>query len=92
VTNGNKHDFILKKSHFIGYKCVKEQVNNIVEGFHKVIPQEWVKVFTSDELEAAICGQQQIHLPDWRANTEVKGFRLASMTVKNFWAAMDTYN
>ena len=56
VTDLNKADFIRKKCHFIGYKCVSEQLQSMQEGFHKVIPQAWVQVFTTDELEAAICG------------------------------------
>jgi len=53
---------------------VSDQLESLVEGFSKVIPLSWLKVFTSDELEAAICGNSHIDLEDWKANTEVKGF------------------
>lgn len=45
-----------------------------MEGFYKIIPLNWIKVFTSDELEAAICGNSHIDLDDWKANTVLKGF------------------
>ncbi len=74
VTDDNKQEFIRKKCYFIGYQCVSEQLQSLMEGFHKVIPSDWLKIFTSDELEAAICGNSHIDLDDWKSNTEIKGF------------------
>ena len=92
MTDSNKGDFIKKKCFFIGYQCVSDQLDSVVSGFNKVIPQSWVKIFSSDELEAAICGNAHIDLDDWKANTELKGFGKWSQTVKRFWQAMETYN
>ena len=92
VTDLNKDDFIRKKSYFIGYLSVQDQLDSLVEGFNKVIPQSWVKVFTSDEIEAAICGKSHIDLDDWKANTETKGYGKWSQSVRRFWQAMETYN
>jgi E3 ubiquitin-protein ligase HUWE1 len=50
-----------------------------------------VQVFNSDELEAAICGNQFIDLEDWKNNTEVKGYGPWSVTVTRFWKCMATY-
>jgi hypothetical protein len=74
VTDVNKSDFIIKKCHFIGYKCVSDQLQSLQEGFYKVIPQHWISVLNTDELEAAICGNQHIDLEDWKENTELKGY------------------
>jgi hypothetical protein len=74
VTDLNKEDFIRKKCFFIGYKCVSDQLESMLEGFNKVIPHSWTKVFTSDELEAAMCGKSFIDLEDWKSNTEIKGY------------------
>ena len=93
VTDQNKEDFIKKKSHFIAYKCVKEQLDSLKEGFNKVIQQTWVSsVFTTDELEAAICGDPKISLDDWKANTEIKGYLVWSRTVRRFWKIMEGYS
>jgi len=66
-------------------------MQSLVEGFNKVIPHEWIKVFSSDEIEAAICGNAHIDLEDWKNNTEIKGFNKWSITVKRFWQCMETY-
>lgn len=92
VTDNNKQEFIRKKCYCLGYSAVSEQLESLISGFNKVIPQEWIKVFSSDELEAAICGNNHIDLEDWRSHTEIKGYGKWSMTVKRFWQAMETYN
>lgn len=69
-----------------------EQLDSITEGFYSVIPHDWLSIFNSDELEAAICGQSFIDLEDWKANTEYKGFKSGSKIVENFWKLMNTYS
>jgi hypothetical protein len=92
VTDENKMDFIRKKCHYLSYLVVRDQLESLISGFNKVIPASWTKVFTSDELEAAICGNNHIDLEDWKAHTELKGYGKWSQTVKRFWHAMETYN
>ena len=92
VTNSNKEDFIKKKCYYLGFQVVQDQLDSLLSGFNKVIPKEWTRIFTSDEIEAAICGNNHIDLDDWKANTEIKGYGKWSMTVKRFWEAMETYN
>ena len=92
VTDDNKQDFIRKKCHYIGYKCVSEQLQSLQEGFYKVIPQSWISVFTTDELEALICGDSHIDLEDWKRNTQLKGYGGWSQTVSRFWKCMETYS
>ena len=55
---------------------------------------EWIQFLTGDELETAICGQSQLDVAEWRANTEYRGFLLndKSVTVYRFWYAMGTYS
>lgn len=49
-------DFVVKKCCYLGYGCVAEQLDAIVEGFSTIIKEDWVSVFTAEELEFAICG------------------------------------
>ena len=56
VTNENKEDYIAKKCHYMAYICIMEQLEAMVEGFQTVIPIDWIKIFTVEELEIAICG------------------------------------
>lgn len=92
VTDANKLDFIRKKCYYISYRAVKDQLTSIVDGFHKVIPTQWVSVFTVEELEAAMCGNAHIDIEDWKRYTELKGYSKFSMTVSRFWKAMGTYS
>ena len=57
VTDLNKRDCVIKKQWYIGYSCVSEQLGAIVEGFQTIIKDDWIRVFNTDELEFAICGQ-----------------------------------
>jgi hypothetical protein len=91
VTDSNKKDFIEKKCHYIGYKAVHEQIQSLQEGFYKVIPKDWISIFNTDELEAAICGNHHIDLEDWKKHTEIKGYGPWSMTIKRFWKIMEGY-
>jgi hypothetical protein len=91
VVDSNKADYIAKKCYYMSYKVVQEQLKSLQEGFYKVIPQNWIGLFTTDELEAIICGNQHIDLEDWKKYTEVKGYGAWSMTVKRFWKVMETY-
>ena len=88
----NKWEFIAKKCHFMSYKIIKEQLDSLVDGFNSVIPYDWVKVFTPEELEAAISGQRVIDLEDWMDNTEYKGYSSRSENIVNFWQVMKFYN
>jgi hypothetical protein len=56
VDDRNKWEFIVKKCHHMAYKCVKPQLDSLADGFHTVIPFEWIKLFSPEELEAALSG------------------------------------
>lgn len=62
VVDRNKREFILKKCHYIAYKSVKQQMDSLSDGFHTVIPYDWIKIFSPEELEAALGGQSHIDL------------------------------
>ena len=93
VDNQNKAEFAKLKCHYIGYIQNKPQLEKIREGFYQVIPMEWIRFLTVDELETWLCGKDAIDLNDWRTNTEYRGFFLGdkSVTVYRFWYAMGTY-
>ena len=94
VVNENKQEFAQLKCHYMGYKMHRPQLEKIQQGFYEVVPQEWVHFLTVDELETALCGQNEIDLADWKANTEYRGFLLKdkSMTIYRFWYALGTYS
>ncbi len=59
-----------------------------------MIPASWISFLTADELESLMCGQNEIDLADWKANTVTQGFSnyVMSMTVHRFWTIMATYD
>lgn len=63
-----------------------------MEGFKAVIPIDWVRIFTVEELEIALCGQSTLDLTDWKEHTIYKSYKENSKAVTNFWKAMATYN
>lgn len=80
VTDANKAEFIKLKSHYIGYKYCKPQLDNLTEGFYSVVPYDWIAHLTAEELEVQLCGQSVIDLDDWRENTEYRGFLMTSIS------------
>lgn len=57
-----------------------------------MIPLSWISLFTTDELEAAICGNPHIDVADWKRHTEYKGFNNLSFTISRFWQLMEGYS
>eukprot|EP00826_Nyctotherus_ovalis_P052627 TRINITY_DN670_c0_g2_i1.p1 TRINITY_DN670_c0_g2~~TRINITY_DN670_c0_g2_i1.p1 ORF type:complete len:436 (+),score=87.30 TRINITY_DN670_c0_g2_i1:652-1959(+) len=55
-------DYYLKKS-------VESQFTELAFGFFSVVPGDVLAVLDCHELELLLCGEQEISLSDWRANT-----------------------
>jgi len=64
------------------------------KGFYELVPLDWIKFFTVDELESFMCGLQTIDIHDWKAHTETRGFNnyVKSLTMHRFWQIMATYS
>lgn len=50
-------------------KSVESQFTELAFGFFSVVPGDVLAVLDCHELEFLLCGQQEISLSDWRANT-----------------------
>ena len=94
VTDENKAEFIRLKCAYYAKKQCEGQLTEMRRGFNKVICSAWVEHLTVDEFEAQLCGRKEISLADWRAHTELKGFKMGSYspTVRLFWQVMETYD
>lgn len=63
------------------------------KGFLSLINKNWIKDFTSDELENVICGETEISIIDWESSTHYKGYYNADHEViRWFWDVMGSYN
>jgi E3 ubiquitin-protein ligase HUWE1 len=73
VTDENKHEYIqLVVEHKL--KCQFErQATAFCQGFFELIAQNELKVFTAEELDAVICGENEVDVADWKHNCEFGG-------------------
>ena len=52
---------------------IKPQIESFLEGFHDLVPAEFISIFDPQELELFISGLPDIDLDDWKRNTEYTG-------------------
>lgn len=92
VDNDNKLEYVELKAFFHMYTNVKDQLDAFIDGFHDVIPQELIGIFTYQELELLISGMPDFKMADLRANTLYSGYTEDSQQIIWFWEFMDTLN
>lgn len=97
VTDANKENYVELLVEYKIKKGIEEQIENFLEGFHELIPLNWVAIFTPNELELLISGSTSsfhkltnlglptIDIDDWKKNTAYTGFTEDSTQVKWFW-------
>ncbi len=49
---------------------IKTQIESFLDGVNTVLPLEYLKIFTADELELLISGMPEIDVEDLENNTE----------------------
>ncbi len=69
VTDENKHEYIRKIAHHRMTTAIRDQIDNFLEGFHELVPPEFISIFDAQELELLISGLPDIDLDDLRAHT-----------------------
>lgn len=52
---------------------MKEKIDKLLDGFYSVIPPKILQIFSIEEFDFLISGQNSIDLEDWRRNTIYKG-------------------
>lgn len=93
VDNENKLEYVELKAFFHMYTNVKDQLDAFIDGFHEVIPQELIGIFTCKELELLISGMPDFKMADLRDNTLYgHGYTADSPQIKWFWEYMETLN
>ncbi|OQR92511.1 HECT ubiquitin ligase, partial [Thraustotheca clavata] len=85
VTDTNKHAYIERMVHYLLFERIEEPLHAMIRGFYDIIPPELVVVFDHKEFELILCGQSEIDVDDWKANT-VSSSNLKNSTVLEwFW-------
>lgn len=74
-------------------EIVEPQLSALKRGFLSLIDQSWIKNFTADDLEKAICGESEIKLNEWETNTIYKGgYNADHEVIRWFWDVLGTYS
>eukprot|EP01022_Parablepharisma_sp_SALTPOND_P032952 TRINITY_DN87950_c1_g1_i1.p1 TRINITY_DN87950_c1_g1~~TRINITY_DN87950_c1_g1_i1.p1 ORF type:complete len:595 (-),score=9.37 TRINITY_DN87950_c1_g1_i1:3368-5152(-) len=89
ITEGNKGEFIeLLTGYHLNYKT-QHQMDKLLKGFYSLIPNNFVSVLDVDELEFFLCGDFDIDLEDWEANTVYKGdYSESHKVIRWFWTVL----
>jgi E3 ubiquitin-protein ligase HUWE1 len=61
-------------------------------GFHDIIPEDLIAIFTEQELELLISGLPDIDVDDWKSNTEYHNYTAASQQIQWFWRAVRSFD
>ena len=65
-------------------------VNEIIKGINSVFDINYLKIFTSDQLELLINGTPFIDVEDWRINTQYKNYNDYDETIIIFWEVISS--
>ena len=89
ITEETKFLFLEKVAELITYKNLQNKVDAICRGFDSLIPTEKINIFTIEEFDFLLSGQNEIDLNDWQENTEYRGgYNEQSDTIKFFWEVL----
>jgi hypothetical protein len=92
VTESNKYQFIWVKIDFVTKEIVESQLESLKKGFLSLIQKNWIKGMTCEELEKAICGENDISLSEWEACTVYKGaYNRDHEVIRWFWDVLGNY-
>ena len=89
LNNDNKNIFVNKVVELICFKSIKTELKSLKIGLIGVIPLNFIKIFSIEEFNFILSGQQEINLSDWKANTIYKGnINEKNEVIKFFWEVL----
>ena len=92
VTEENKQEYVKAIVEYRLLTSVKEQMDNFLEGFYSMIPQDLVSIFDEQELELLVSGLPDIDVDDWKNNTIYENYSPSSPQVQWFWRAVKSFD
>lgn len=93
VKNDNKQLFVNKVIQLICYKSVEVELSSLKKGFINLIPINYIKIFSIEELSFVLSGQSIININDWKLNTVYKGdLKEKSKVIQLFWEVLSELN
>jgi len=89
VNDSNKNEFVELVLNFITYKSIKSKLDAFLLGFRFLLKPNYLNIFTFEELDFLISGQNKIDLQDWKNNTVYKGlYNEKHKTINYFWESL----
>ena len=93
VTEENKEEFVDLLCNYLFVKSISSQINELAFGFFSLIPGIQIITLDFEELDFFLCGEPEISIEDWRANTRYKGeYKSNHKVIKWFWDFLGTLN
>jgi len=93
VTNNNLADYILGYAHFKLNVEIKEQCRYFLKGFRNLIPVNWIRMFSSLEMQKLISGDRQpIDIADMRRHVAMSGYTESDPYIQSFWEIINSFS
>mmetsp|Transcript_117662 Transcript_117662/g.175748 ORF Transcript_117662/g.175748 Transcript_117662/m.175748 type:complete len:304 (+) Transcript_117662:126-1037(+) len=94
VTTQNRMKYIFLMARYRLNVRIQPQIDHFLSGFYEVIPYEWIKMFSEDELQQLISGVQgALDFNDFRANSTYSGgYSDEHPTIQLFWVVLESLN
>lgn len=93
VTNENKVEFINLRTNYILNTQIQEQIDAFSSGFDSLLPHEFLRIFTPNELDLLICGVPSIDVNDFIENITFKyPYNENTPVVKLFFEVIQNWN
>lgn len=91
VSEENKREYV---DHIVAYRLVdsvEPQLKQIAKGFNEIVPVEYIRDFTDQEMELLISGVPDIDIDEWKRNTMYVGYTPTSPQIKWFWVVVKSF-
>lgn len=85
VSKSNLYEYIKLLSEFRLNRQIRDQSQAFLVGLSSVIDLQWLRMFSSQELQVLISGTHSIDLADWKANSVYSGYTADSIEIQWFW-------
>lgn len=92
VTEKNKIEYVERMINYKLKDSVKEQMDNLIQGFYSVISKENITIFNEKELELLMNGLPDIDVDDWKNNTTYVNYSATSKEINYFWRALRSFS
>ncbi|KAI9206065.1 uncharacterized protein BJ171DRAFT_498568 [Polychytrium aggregatum] len=94
VTNDNVHEYIyLTADYRLNQEC-RDQYRAFIEGFRKIIPEAWLKLFSPTELRVLMSGEDSLFdVGELRRYTRYEGgYFDQHKAIRMFWQVLDEFD